>query len=219
MISSKPPTYQEEEALISRGFRYIAGLDEAGRGPLAGPVVAGAVILSHPEKADWVWALRDSKELTAKARQTLQAQIKSGALAVGVGIASHQEIDSLGIVPATRKAMIAALNQLAITPDFLLIDALRLVECSVPQKAIIHGDRLSLSIAAASIIAKVFRDQLMAELDTQFPGYQFSRHKGYGTKAHMEILGKLGPSPIHRRSFAPIRYYDQKPGFLTDATK
>jgi ribonuclease HII len=206
------PDLREEMALYAEGYRHIAGLDEAGRGSWAGPVVAGAVILP-PDRSDLSQELdgvRDSKQLTPRQRERLYPIIESTALAVGVGVVPPDVIDELGIVPATRQAMGLAIGQLGLPPDFLLIDYLNLPELSIPQKSITRGDALSLSIAAASIVAKVTRDRLMVELDVHYPGYGFAPHKGYGTRQHRESLFRLGPSPIHRLSYAPMRLMPQE---------
>jgi ribonuclease HII len=200
------PSLVAEFEWRDRGCRLIAGLDEAGRGAWAGPVVAGAIVLplDDPALANRLDGVCDSKMLSAAERERWEPTICSVALAVGVGLAGPDVIDSHGIVPATRQAMSLALAQLNLTPDAVLIDALRLPGCRLPQQAIIHGDVLSLSIAAASIVAKVARDRLMAEFDRVHPGYGFARHKGYGTPQHRSALEALGPSPIHRLSFAPV---------------
>jgi ribonuclease HII len=206
------PDLREEMALYAEGYRHIAGLDEAGRGSWAGPVVAGAVILP-PDRSDLSQKLdgvRDSKQLTPRQRERLYPIIESTALAVGVGVVPPDVIDELGIVPTTRQAMGLAIGQLGLPPDFLLIDYLNLPELSIPQKSITRGDALSLSIAAASIVAKVTRDRLMVELDVHYPGYGFAPHKGYGTRQHRESLFRLGPSPIHRLSYAPMRLMPQE---------
>ena len=209
------PDLREEMTLYAEGYRHIAGLDEAGLGSWAGPVVAGAVILPivRPDLSqepvlsivEGLEGVRDSKQLTPRQRERLYGIIESAALAVGVGIVPPDQIDELGIVPATRQAMGLAIAQLNPPPDFLLVDYLNLPELSIPQKSITRGDALSLSIAAASIVAKVTRDRLMVELDARYPGYGFARHKGYGTPQHRESLVRLGPSPIHRLSYAPMR--------------
>jgi ribonuclease HII len=201
------PDLREEMALYAEGYRHIAGLDEAGRGAWAGPVVAGAVILpiDRPDLSQQLEGVRDSKQLTPRQRERLYPIIESAALAVGVGIVPPDMIDELGIVPATRQAMGLAITQLNLPPDFLLIDFLNLPRLSIPQRSITHGDALCLSIAAASIVAKVTRDRWMVQLDARYPGYGFARHKGYGTRQHREALVRLGPSPIHRLSYAPMR--------------
>ncbi len=192
---------QEWRAL---GFRLIAGIDEVGRGPLAGPVVAAAVILPPCDPA-WLGELRDSKQLSAQQRKRLAELIRREAVASGVGAVSVQRIDAIGIAPAAREAMRRALARLALAPDALLLDAFHLDGVSQPQEAIVRGDSRCSAIAAASIVAKVARDALMDALDRRFPGYGFARNRGYGTAEHLAALERLGPSPIHRRSFAPLR--------------
>jgi ribonuclease HII len=189
---------QFENELHRAGFHKIAGVDEAGRGPLAGPVVAAAIILP-PEL--FIPGLNDSKQLSAKMRQMIFDQIMAAQLPYAVGIGSVAEIDRHNILGATRLAMKRAIEGLPMPPDYILIDALTLPAISLPQKGIIHGDALSLSIAAASIIAKVTRDRMMEELDREYPGYGLAKHKGYPTAEHYRALAKLGPSPIHRQSF------------------
>ncbi|MCF0142561.1 MAG: ribonuclease HII [Parasporobacterium sp.] len=176
----------------------ICGIDEAGRGPFAGPVVAGAVIL-NPEKE--ILYLNDSKKLSEKKREALFEEIKEKALYVGVGIVDSQTIDSINILQATYKAMQQAIEGLGVKPDFILADAVHIPGIDIPQEGIIKGDAKSISIAAASIIAKVTRDHIMYEYDKQFPEYGFASHKGYGTAAHIEAIKKYGPLDIHRRSF------------------
>ncbi|MEW5720787.1 MAG: ribonuclease HII [Chloroflexota bacterium] len=207
------PTLQFEHTFWSRGLARVAGIDEAGRGAWAGPVVAGAVILPRVPrlKAWWLDAAlrdlaraRDSKLLSPAQRDALYEPIRAHALAAATGLATNEEIDALGIVPATRLAMQRALSALTLAPNALLIDAVKLAAIRLPQKAIIRGDQISLSIACASILAKVTRDRMMIELDTQLPGYAFAQHKGYGTAAHQAALETLGVSRAHRRSFAPV---------------
>lgn len=208
MSARRPvPSLAEEMAALQSGHTVVAGLDEAGRGTWAGPVAAGAVALS-PDSLDRLAALggvRDSKMLTPRAREELEPRIVQAALAVGFGLASAAEIDAIGILPATRLAMRRALASLSSQAEFLLIDAVRLPQLHIPQKSIVKGDALCLSVAAASIVAKVRRDRLMAELDAMYPGYGFARHKGYGTAQHWAALEAQGPCPIHRRTFAPVR--------------
>lgn len=199
------PTFIEEKSLWSRGYKLVAGIDEVGRGPLAGPVVAGAVILSSGNDSSWLSQVQDSKKLSQKKREFLADCIHREAIAVGIGMATHEEIDLHGIVGATRRAMCDAVAQLSRHPDSLLIDAVTLPELKIPQKSIIKGDSLSLSIAAASIVAKVYRDRLMMEYDVLYPGFGFARNMGYPTKEHMENLVRIGCCPIHRSSFAPVR--------------
>ncbi|MDE2718298.1 MAG: ribonuclease HII [Chloroflexota bacterium] len=203
-ISHAP--YDEEEALLNRGFSYVAGIDEVGRGPLAGPVVAGVVILPPRPQGTWLNGIRDSKAITAAQRDRSYDAILENAWASATGQASALEIDEIGIVPATALAMRRALDSLALMPQFLLIDAFPLPDIDIPQKAIVKGDALCLSIAAASIIAKVTRDRIMAEFDRAFPEYGFAGHKGYGSAEHIRRIETLGPCPVHRYSFAPIRH-------------
>lgn len=194
-------------ALLSQGYSFIAGLDEAGRGCLAGPVVAAAVILPLDDStcAAYLSGVRDSKQLTAHARESLYDVIMHYALAVGVGMGSVELIDERNILQATKFAMRSAIEQLSIPPHALLLDALLLRDVPLPQRSIIKGDARCLSIAAASIIAKVTRDRLMLQLDQQYPAYGFAQHKGYGTEAHLAALRAHGASPIHRQTFAPVR--------------
>lgn len=201
-----PDLLREEMSLYAQGYRLIAGLDEAGRGSWAGPVVAGAVILplNGPGLRIRLEEVRDSKQLTSEERERLYDLVQATALAVNVGCVSPAYIDEWGIVPATRRAMFLAVAGLSPSPDFLLIDFLRLPTVDIPQKGIAKGDALSLSIAAASIVAKVTRDRLMVELEDEYPGYGLARHKGYGTPQHRTALARLGPSPIHRLSYAPV---------------
>lgn len=187
-----------ERDLWSRGVRLVAGVDEAGRGPLAGPVVAGAVILPPGCR---IFGLDDSKKLSEKKREALYEEIKQVAVAWNVGMASPEEIDRVNILQATYLAMRRALEGLEQQPHHLLVDALRIPRASIPQDGIIGGDGLSLSIAAASVMAKVTRDRLMTELHEVYPDYGFARHKGYGTKEHLEAIQTTGLSPIHRKSF------------------
>ena len=178
--------------------RFIAGIDEAGRGPLAGPVVAGAVILP---KDDMILYLNDSKKLSEKKREMLYDEIMNRAVATGIGMASPARIDEINILQATYEAMRMAIDNLKVRPDILLNDAVTIPQVDILQVPIIKGDAKSISIAAASIIAKVTRDRLMVEYDKVLPGYDFASNKGYGTKAHIAGLKELGPTPIHRRSF------------------
>lgn len=202
---SEPPSLIEENGLNAKGYRLIAGVDEAGRGALAGPVVAAAVILPLSPEFPWLKSVRDSKELPAVRRESLFDLIKQDAVAVSVGIIAPQTIDVIGILNATKIAMCHAIEQLASPPDYLLIDFLRLPQLRISQKPIVHGDKLCLSIACASIIAKVTRDRIMVELDQLHPGYGLADHKGYGTRKHVSCLHQNGPSPIHRHSFAPVK--------------
>jgi ribonuclease HII len=215
------PTLEFEHALWSHRLAHVAGVDEAGRGAWAGPVVAGAVILPHPRQVkNWrrdaafraLASARDSKLLSPAQRARLVEPIRAVAIASATGLASREEIDALGIVPATRLAMERAVFAIGIMPDALLIDAgvgsrgrPPLPVFDAPQKSIIHGDQLSLSIACASILAKVKRDLLMVELDALWPDYGFAQHKGYGTAAHRAALEMFGLSVEHRVSFAPMK--------------
>ena len=203
--TSEPPSLVEENGLSSQGYRLIAGIDEAGRGALAGPVVAAAVILPQLTDFPRLRSVRDSKEISPAKRDFLFPLIEEEAVAIGTGIVPPQIIDSIGIVNATRIAMCQAVEQLACSPDFLLIDWLTLPQLPISQKGITRGDKLCLSIACASIIAKVTRDRIMVELDGHYPDYGLARHKGYGTKQHFSCLRQQGPSSIHRYSFAPLR--------------
>ncbi|MEE8471051.1 MAG: ribonuclease HII [Dehalococcoidia bacterium] len=206
---SQPPSFIEEESLRAQGYQLIAGIDEVGRGPLAGPVVAAAAILSVESRPSWLRSVRDSKQLTSQKRELLFECIRKDSVAFGIGAALPRVIDAQGIVAATRLAMRSAVENLSSLPDFLLIDALGLPALNLPQRSIIRGDNLSLSIAVASILAKVTRDRFMVKLDSLFPGYGFVRNKGYGTPEHLEGLRRLGPCPVHRKSFFPVREYFQ----------
>ena len=181
-----------------KDYPYICGIDEVGRGPLAGPVVAGAVILP---KDDMILYLNDSKKLSEKKREMLYDEIMNRAVATGIGMASPARIDEINILQATYEAMRMAIDNLKVRPDILLNDAVTIPQVDILQVPIIKGDAKSISIAAASIIAKVTRDRLMVEYDKVLPGYDFASNKGYGTKAHIAVLKELGPTPIHRRSF------------------
>ena len=199
------PSFIEEELLEAQGYHLIAGIDEAGRGALAGPVVAAAVILPRQVDAHWLAEVRDSKQLTPAQRELLFHHIHEIAISIGIGLAPHYLVDKNGIIKATRLAMKQAINQLSPPPQSLLIDYMRLPEVRLPQKGITKGDNLCFSIACASIIAKVARDQLMVAFDRIYPGYGLAQHKGYGTREHFACLARLGPCPIHRQSFKPIR--------------
>ncbi len=200
------PTLEFERSLWEAGFGCLAGIDEAGRGPLAGPVSAGAVILPpDPAIAGELYGVRDSKQMTPAGRETWAARLKDVALAYGVGFASAAEIDALGILPATRMAVKRALESLPLPPEALLLDYLDLPGDPRPQLSLVKGDARSLSIAAASVLAKTARDALLRELDQQYPGYGFASHKGYGTLEHRLALARLGPCPIHRLTFKGVR--------------
>jgi len=202
-----PPDLRFEYRLRAQGYRCIAGIDEAGRGAWAGPVVAGAVVLPT-DRFDLARALdgvTDSKQLSPAEREAFVPRIMETARATGVGFATHEEIDTLGILAATRLAMRRALDAMNIAPDALLVDAVDLTEFGLPCTPLIRGDQRSLSIAAASILAKVVRDQFMDALDDQFPYYGFREHKGYDTELHRAALRQFGPCPAHRMTFAPLR--------------
>lgn len=194
--------YAFESQVRRQGYRIIAGLDEAGRGPLAGPVVAAAVILPHGAE---ISGLDDSKKLTPARREAVLEIVREKALAIGVGMADHDAIDRINILQATLAAMRSAVANLHLAPDFLLIDGISTIPVNIPQKTIKKGDSLSASIAAASIVAKVTRDRLMEEYDLLYPGYGFASHKGYGAATHLAAIAALGPSPIHRRTFRGVR--------------
>ncbi|MFL5735072.1 MAG: ribonuclease HII [Chloroflexia bacterium] len=216
------PTWDHEIELRSRGYRLVAGVDEAGRGAWAGPLVAAAVVFA-PEafgeaacatgRYEELGRLRDSKLLSACVREELLDCVRMAALAVGVGVVTSGLIDAIGLGPANRLAMARAVRALAgsqgsthaLLPDFLLIDAFKLPTMPIPQRPIIKGDATCMSIAAASVVAKVTRDRMLCQFDLEYPGYGFAQHKGYGTQQHAEALQSLGLLPIHRRSFAPIK--------------
>jgi ribonuclease HII len=199
------PTLAREMELWKEGYRYVAGIDEAGRGALAGPVVAAAVVVPPGSALAGIWEqVQDSKQLTALRRTELATRIRSDSLAWGVGAATAHEIDQLGIAPATRLAMQRAISMLQPMPLYLLIDWVRLPMLSTPQESPAKADGFFVSVAAASILAKVHRDQLMNEYDLHYPRYGFARHKGYGTARHLAALGRHGPCAEHRLTFAPL---------------
>ena len=191
-----------ERELLEEGVSRVAGVDEAGRGPLAGPVAAAAVILPTDFRHD---GIRDSKTLTASRRERLAAVIRKEALCCSVALSSVEEIEALNILGATRRAMKRAVDDLFLRPQYLLVDAVALPDIDIPQRPIVKGDDLSVSIAAASILAKVERDGIMAELHRLYPQYGFDRHKGYGTARHREAIERHGPCPAHRASFRGVR--------------
>ncbi len=205
MISA--PTLEHETCLWAEGYRHVAGLDEAGRGAWAGPVVAAAVVLpfDQPDLMQPLAGVRDSKTLTAARREGLMEIINDHALAWAIGSVPPAEIDRMGIAPATRSAMAQALEALSCPANYLLIDYLPLPDVPLPQHHLPKGDVWVLSIAAASIVAKVHRDRMMVGLEACYPGYGFARHKGYGTAQHRAALAALGPCPAHRMSFAPLQ--------------
>ncbi|MCS6801684.1 MAG: ribonuclease HII [Chloroflexota bacterium] len=196
------PTREQEDRFFAAGHALVAGVDEVGRGPLAGPVVAAAVLA--PPDAPWDLPVADSKQLTASERERLAAAIVR-ALPCALGLATVAEIDDLGVAAATRLAMMRAVRALPQQPTALLIDAVALPGLRIEQRAIVRGDTCCWTIAAASVVAKVERDRLMYELDRRYPDYGLARHKGYATAEHLEALARLGPTPEHRRSFAPLR--------------
>ena len=200
------PDLEQEKQLWQRGVVRAAGLDEAGRGAWAGPVCAAAVILPVEESMlETLSGVRDSKLMTARQRAEWAPRVQNAAAAWGVGWASNDEIDAQGILPATRLAMRRAIEALGLPPEHLLIDAVRLRDLPLPQTVLIKGDWRCLSIAAAAVLAKTARDALMAGLDSQYPGYGFAQHKGYGTRRHQSARDALGACPLHRRSYAPLR--------------
>lgn len=203
--TSPQPTLAEEQRLWRAGYQHIAGIDEAGRGALAGPVVAAAVVLPPQTMRTGVWAaVTDSKLLSARARGALETQIQSEALAWGIGVIPAIQIDTVGIAPATRQAMMAAVAALTVRADYLLIDWVRLPRCPINQESYTKADQRIVSVAAASILAKVHRDRLLTELHEFFPVYGFAQHKGYGTAAHLGALEQHGPCHEHRHTFSPI---------------
>lgn len=218
------PTMELEESLWKEGYRFVAGIDEAGRGAWAGPVVAAAVILppNNAGLAEHLAGVRDSKMLSAKQRETALERVLGCAVAWGVGMTPPAAIDRLGIVVATQRAMAEALRALSPRAEYLLIDYVRLPEVRLPQTSLPHGDGRILSIAAASILAKVSRDRVMIDLEERFPGYGFATHKGYGTQQHRNALSRLGPSASHRLSFRPLRDLGpggERDGSLVDGAK
>lgn len=208
--SGAPPVdrWVHERRFWEEGLQFIAGVDEVGRGPLAGPVVAVAVILNREFEDPGV---HDSKQLSPSERITIFPAIATQSMTWGVGLVAPGEIDRINILQATFLAMRRALDQLTFTPDAVLVDGkAHIPDLACPQRAIIRGDSESISIGAASILAKEIRDRIMEECDATYPGYGFARHKGYATPEHHDALDRLGPSPIHRRSFAPVREWRQK---------
>lgn len=198
--------WQYEESLYEQGFEMICGVDEAGRGPLAGPVCAAAVIL--PAHID-IPGLNDSKKLSDKRRRELFPLIQEQAIAYGIAFADHEEIDEINILQATYLAMQRAIDGLTVKPAYALVDGNRAKDFGLPVRTVVHGDSLSASIAAASVLAKVSRDDYMLEMAQKYPEYGFEIHKGYGTKAHYEALRKYGECPIHRKSFLK-KFYGEK---------
>ncbi|HRW06393.1 MAG TPA: ribonuclease HII [Caldilineaceae bacterium] len=199
------PTLMEERKLWRAGYCHVAGIDEAGRGALAGPVVAAAVIVPPQSEQSGVWAhVDDSKRLTPERRCRFAAAIQEEALAWGIGAVDAAQIDEIGIAPATKQAMMAAIAALTVRADFLLIDWVRLALCPIEQQSFTKADQRIVSVAAASILAKVHRDALLTALHEQYPEYGFPEHKGYGTARHCAAIARYGPCSVHRHSFAPI---------------
>lgn len=203
---SQQDMWSIEHSFFDKGVKIICGVDEAGRGPLAGPVCAAAVIL--PPNAE-IPGLNDSKKLSDKKRRELYPVIKEQAIAYGIAFADHNEIDEINILQATYLAMERAINQLSVKPDLALIDGNRAKDFGIPVETVVHGDSLSASIAAASVLAKVTRDDYMLKMAEEYPGYDFEIHKGYGTKAHYAALTDKGPCEIHRMSFLK-KFYGEK---------
>jgi ribonuclease HII len=201
MANTPPCGWTLEEAARTRGARRIAGVDEVGRGPLFGPVVAAAVILAPGFRFD---GLTDSKKLTEKKRNELDVEIRANAVCWAIAEVDAETIDRINIRQASLMAMRRAVGQLALSPDYLLIDGRDVIDSECRQQAVIHGDAISFSIAAASVLAKVYRDRLLVELDREYPGYGLAQHKGYGCPAHLDALQRLGPTPLHRKSFHPV---------------
>ena len=201
-MATTPELFQYDRGCRGNGIDLIAGVDEVGRGPLAGPVVAAAVILPGDF---FLEGLRDSKKLPAERRMTLAIEIIQQSLAVGIGVVDAETIDQMNILEATRLAMRLALDDLSVRPHMVLLDAMTLPDLALPQRSIIRGDDTSASIAAASVVAKEIRGGLMMELHRVYPDYDFHRHKGYGTRLHLERLRKHGPCAIHRKTFSPVR--------------
>jgi len=198
----RPLLWASEKVAQEMGFSVVAGIDEVGLGPLAGPAVAAAVVLPWRARLP---GLNDSKQLTAEQRQRLDRQIRRLAVAWGIGVVEASEIDTGGLTRARQLAMTGAVNALAVSAEYLLVDAWDVPDLPLPQMCVVKGDAVCASIMAASIVAKVHRDRLMVEYDGLYPGYGFALHKGYATPSHKRALRALGPSPIHRMSWAPIR--------------
>lgn len=203
-MAEKPDMLQYEKEYYEKGYKYIAGVDEAGRGPLAGPVFAAAVIF---DKDTVINEINDSKKLSEKKREELFDVIREKALCYAIVSADEKEIDRINILAATLKCFNRAVSDLSITPDIALIDGNRVGEMPVEARTIVKGDANSMSIAAASILAKVARDRYITEMSYLYPEYNFQKHKGYGTKEHLELIAKHGPSPIHRLTFKGVREY------------
>lgn len=204
MANRSLPTFNTEQRLLDSGFNRIAGIDEAGRGPLAGPVCSAAVILNPKDIPE---GINDSKKLSEKKREILYGEIVSRAISVGCSVVSHEAINNTNILAATLASMCNAVSQIQPIPDFLLIDGDKPLSLNIIQDSIVEGDKYCVSIAAASIIAKVTRDRLMMEYDRIYPGYGFAKHKGYGTSFHRQRIKELGPCEIHRFKFKGVKEY------------
>ena len=201
-LDDPPDSRSIERDIMDSGYRLVAGVDEVGRGPLAGPVVAAAVILDDGREYP---SVGDSKKMGPDQRERAFRLIMSGATAVGLGLVSQQDIDQSNILKASLEAMARAVDRLAPRPDFLLVDGKFRAPVDMPQRTLVKGDARSLSVGAASIVAKVIRDRIMIAYDLRYPGYGFASHKGYGTKTHLQALARLGPCPLHRMSFKGCR--------------
>jgi ribonuclease HII len=204
VIESRVPSFVEENRLRRLGYRLIAGVDEVGRGALAGPVMAAAVILPPRIRPRWRFRVRDSKLLSPTQRDALFDPIREVSVAIGIGSVDPWTIAAIGIARATQVAMLQAIDGLSPAAETVLIDYFRIPGTNLPQQGVVDGDTLCFSIACASIVAKVTRDRLMVDYDLSYPGYLFAQHKGYGTAGHLACLQRLGPSPIHRRTFQPV---------------
>jgi len=206
------PSFEIESSLHHDGYNLVAGIDEVGRGPIAGPVYAGAVIFPYglDLKSTWLGLIDDSKKLTPFNREKAAKFIYASAAAVGIGSSNSTEVDSLGIVEATRVAMTRAIEKLPVSPDYLIVDHISLPTTKLPFRSITKGDSQCYSIAAASIVAKVARDRIMVQYNVNYPGYRFDLNKGYGTPAHLRQLRTLGPCSIHRFSFAPLQLWQTR---------
>ncbi len=205
-------TLEEEKNIFIRGFKFVGGIDEAGRGPLAGPVVAACVVFGADFKInnDKLKLVKDSKKLSPKKREELFTVIQEEVFDFGIGICDHQTIDRINILEASFLAMKKAISNLRQKPNFIILDGKFLIpNISIPQKAIKQADNLVFSVAAASILAKVTRDRIMLEMHEKYPSYGFDKHKGYGTKLHLEKLREFGPCPIHRYSFRPVKQFSK----------
>ncbi|MCM1130925.1 MAG: ribonuclease HII [Roseburia sp.] len=214
MSDQKINLYEFEEKLYDEGYHLICGIDEAGRGPLAGPVVVASCILPPFLRIE---GINDSKQISAKKRAELFKVIVKNAIDYKIVFISEKDVDELNIYQATKKGMLEAIRGLKTQPDYVLIDAMPLGELKFPHDSIIHGDARCASVAAASILAKVTRDEYMEKMDVKYPNYGFKKHKGYGTKAHMEALEKYGPCEIHRKTYAPVsKFYSKQLSFQFD---